>query len=126
LTAGRSGTDPIFGKVWNKSQQNRPMREAVDRAKIKPRISFHGLRHTWASLAVMGGVPLIVVAKNLGHADSRMVERFYGHLSETYVASEIRKRAPRFGVKASRKVLAIRDNLRTQDIIKNRRYHLFQ
>src|SRR5262249_30094035 len=104
LTAGRSGTEPMFGKLWDKSHKNRPMREAVDHAKIRPRISFHGLRHTWASLAVMNGVPLIVVAKNLGHSDSRMVEKHYGHLSETYVASEIRKRAPRFGVKASTKV----------------------
>jgi len=107
LTAGRLGTDPIFGKVWNKSQQNRPMREAVDRAKIKPRISFHGLRHTWASLSVMGGMPLLVVAKNLGHGDSRMVEKQYGHLSESFVASEVRKSAPRFGVTASRKVRAL-------------------
>ncbi len=30
------------------------MIDACKRAKIKPRISFHGLRHTWASLAVMG------------------------------------------------------------------------
>ena len=26
-----------------------------------------GLRHTWASLAVRNGVPLMVVAQNLGH-----------------------------------------------------------
>lgn len=37
-------------------------------------ITFHGLRHTWASLAVMNGVPLLVVAKDLGHRDTRMVE----------------------------------------------------
>jgi hypothetical protein len=43
--------------------------------------SFHALRHTWASLAVMGGVPLLVVAKNLGHVDTRMVEKHYGHLA---------------------------------------------
>jgi integrase len=36
--------------------------------------SFHILRHTWASLAVMNGTPLLVVAKNLGHADTRVVE----------------------------------------------------
>jgi hypothetical protein len=28
------------------------------------------------------GVPLIVVAKNLGHRDTRMVERHYGHLAQ--------------------------------------------
>ena len=38
-----------------------------------------------------------------------MVEKHYGHLSESFVANEIRKRAPRFGIKPSRKVLAILD-----------------
>jgi hypothetical protein len=45
----------------------------------------------------MNGVPLMVVAKNLGHADTRMVERHYGHLAPSYVADAIRKAAPRFG-----------------------------
>ena len=42
----------------------------------------------------------MVVAKNLGHADTRMVERHYGHLAPSYVADEIRKGAPRFGMTA--------------------------
>jgi len=95
LTAGRSGAEPMFGQ-WTKSRHIRPMAEAVARAKIEPRISFHGLRHTWASHAVMNGVPLLVVAKNLGHADSRMVEKHYGHLAPSYVADAIRAGAPRF------------------------------
>ena len=40
----------------------------------------------WASHAVMNGVPLIVVAKNLGHSDTRMVERHYGHLAPSSMA----------------------------------------
>ena len=73
------------------------MREACTRAKITPPIGFHQLRHTWASLAVMNGVPLLVVARNLGHRDTRMVERHYGHLTESYVDDAIRAGAPRFG-----------------------------
>ena len=38
----------------------------------------------------MNGVPLIVVAKNLGHSDTRMVEKHYGHLAPSYVAVAIR------------------------------------
>ena len=67
------------------------MREANARAKLRPRISFHGLRHTWASLSVMAGVPLIVVAKNMGHADTRMVEKHYGHLAPGFIADAIRR-----------------------------------
>jgi integrase len=98
LTAGRAGNEPMFGRQWGVSHQLRPMAEAVTRAKIAPAISFHVLRHTWASHAVMNGVPLLVVAKNLGHADSRMVERHYGHLAPSYIADAIRAGAPRFGM----------------------------
>jgi integrase len=33
----------------------------------RERVSFHTLRHTYASWAVMAGVPLYVVGKALGH-----------------------------------------------------------
>ena len=74
------------------------MAEACARAKIVPPANFHCLRHSYASHVVMAGAPLLVVAKNLGHADARMVERHYGHLSQSYVAEAIRATAPRFGV----------------------------
>ena len=45
----------------------------------------------------MAGVPLMVVSRNLGHADTRMVEKHYGHLAPSYVADAIRAGAPRFG-----------------------------
>jgi integrase len=90
LAAGRGGHELLLpradGKAFNKSNQNARMRDACLRATITPRISFHGLRHSWASLAVMNGVPLLVVAKNLGHSDTRMVERHYGHLAPSYIA----------------------------------------
>ena len=95
LTAGRGGGESMFGQ-WGASHQLRPMAEAVARAKIEPRISFHGLRHTWASLSVMNGVPLMVVARNLGHVDTRMVEKHYGHLAPSFIADAIRAGAPRF------------------------------
>ena len=69
---------------------------AVARARIAPPVTFHGLRHSWASLATMAGVPLMVVAKNLGHVDTRMVEKHYGHLAPSFIADAIRAGAPRF------------------------------
>ena len=99
--AGRAPTDLIFpkedGSKWGTSHQLREMIEACERAKIEPPIGFHQLRHTWASHAVMNGVPLLVVAKNLGHSDTRMVELHYGHLAPSYVADAIRAGAPKFG-----------------------------
>lgn len=107
LTMGRAGSEPMFYKQWGASHQLRPMAEAVERAKIKPAISFHGLRHTWASLAVMSEMPLMVVARNLGHTDTRMVEKHYGHLAPSYITDAIRKHAPRFGFKPERKIVAV-------------------
>jgi integrase len=100
LTAGRAGKDIMLRKAdgtpWQKSEQSRPMAAAVARAKISPPISFHALRHTYASLAIMAGTPLQVVARNLGHSDTRMVEKHYGHLTASYLRDEIRKGAPTF------------------------------
>src|SRR5262249_55473701 len=106
VTAGRAGDALIFaradGEPWGAAHQVRPMRNACQRARISPAIGFHGLRHSWASHAVMNGVPLLVVAKNLGHADTRMTERTYAHLAPSFVADAIRAGAPRFGLKPKR------------------------
>jgi integrase len=95
--AGRRGSDLLLGREWRPGLQARRMAVACERARIDPPITFHGLRHTWASQAVMGGMPLAVVAASLGHADTRMVERTYAHLSAGYVVEQVRKYAPRFG-----------------------------
>jgi len=110
LVAGRS-TDALMlakadGSAWGSSHQIRPMIEACRRAKIA-QAGFHTLRHTAASHNVMGGVPLPVVAHNLGHADTRMTERHYAHMAPSYVAESIRKFAPRFGTVEQSKVVPI-------------------
>lgn len=111
LCAGRRGSETLLrrpsGEPWGPSNQTAPLERACRRAGIVPAINFHGLRHTWASLAVMASVPLHVVGKNLGHADTRMVERHYGHLAPSYIADEVRKGAPRFGLKPEKKVTAL-------------------
>jgi integrase len=111
LCAGRAGDSLIFlrpdGSPWRKSHQARPLREASARAAIKPPATFHTARHTFASHAVMNGVPLMVVAQALGHADTRMVERVYGHLAPSFVAEAIRRGAPKFAFKPDRKVVPL-------------------
>jgi integrase len=110
LAAGKPGDAVLLTKAdaapWKPAHQARPMVEACKRAKIAPPVSFHVLRHTWASLAVMAGGPLMVVARNLGHSDTRMVEKHYGHLAPSYVADAIRAAAPKFGIKPERKVVS--------------------
>ena len=104
LTMGREGSALIFarpdGQPWAKHNQIRRMAEACEHAKVNPPVNFHALRRPWASLAVMAGAPLLVAARNLGHADTRMVEKHYSHLAPSFIADTIRATAPRFGATA--------------------------
>jgi integrase len=110
LCAGRPHDALIFvrsdGSPWRRSMQSVPMAAACAAAKIKS-ANFHCLRHTWASLSIMNGMPLMVAAKNLGHTDTKMVEKHYGHLAPSFVADAIRQHAPTFGF-AKAKVAPLR------------------
>jgi integrase len=77
------------GAGWSHSDQQRPIQDAVKAAQLAP-ITFRGLRHTYASRLAIKAVPLAVIAKQLGHSDTRMVEKHYGHLAPSYVADTIR------------------------------------
>lgn len=96
-TAGRATTDRIFlrndGKVWGPGYQTRPLAAACKKAKIEP-TSFHSLRRTVGSWLAMKGVPLQVIAVQLGHADERITRRHYSHLSPSYVSETIRAAMP--------------------------------
>ena len=101
-TAGKSGAALTLtkadGTAWGKSHQQRPLTAACKAAKIKPAIRFHDLRHTYGSTLAMKGVPMAVIASQLGHADTRMTERHYAHLSPSYVAETIRANFPDLGI----------------------------
>jgi integrase len=110
--AGRDSSALILprsdGSAWGRSHQHSKIAAACQRAKIEPPITFHGLRHTWASLSVMAGMALVVVARNLGHASIKMVEKHYGHLAPSYIRDEIRQRAPTFGLEKKSNVRPLR------------------
>ncbi|MGA7523479.1 MAG: tyrosine-type recombinase/integrase [Acidobacteriaceae bacterium] len=84
---------------WEHSQQRYWMLQACETATIEPAIGFHILRHTYASQLAMNGTPMPVIAALLGHADTRMTEKHYGHLSPSYVADTLRANLPSFGFK---------------------------
>jgi integrase len=111
LTAGRAPRELIFkrsdGEPWGPSHQKRPLEEASRRAKIDPAATFHILRHSYASALATRGVPMGVIASQLGHADTRMTEKHYAHLSPSYVADTIRAALPAFGGGGKSNVVAI-------------------
>jgi integrase len=88
----------IARAAWGKSHQCRVLREACTIAKISPAISFHILRHTYASRLAMRGAPMPVIAAQLGHTDTRMTERHYAHLGPSYVAETVRRTFGELGI----------------------------
>lgn len=108
LAAGRDGGESLLrrrGREWRPHEQVRPIRDACHVARIEG-ASFHTLRHTYASLYLMGGGGLADLAKQLGHTSTRMVETTYGHLADKWRAERARQFAPTLGKKA-RKVRRI-------------------
>lgn len=103
LIAGRPGGEHVFlradGEPWRNHQQVRRMVDVCARAKIDPRIVFHEIRHTYASIYIMQGGGLPDLAEQLGHADTRMVEKHYAHLAATWRRKQARRFAPTLGIK---------------------------
>ena len=104
-----AGADPA-GWVWP-GRDGGPMGEAspgqtLERALIRvgllnhqrrPLVTFHGLRHTAASIMLARGVPLIVVSRQLGHANPQITATVYAHLlsdSELDRAAAVFEEAP--------------------------------
>jgi hypothetical protein len=56
----------------------------------------------------MRGVPMGVIAAQLGHSDTRMTERHYAHLSPSYVADTVRKSFGTLGIVPETSVTMIR------------------
>ncbi len=100
---GRNPAEPMFthmdgeckGKPWGPGHQEQRMRKACKKAGIVPRISIHGLRHTYASLLVLNNVSLQAVSELLGHSSTRMTQR-YAHLSSDHLTEQLKANLPSF------------------------------
>ncbi len=81
------GQEPqwVFPSANGGIPHDRPARRALHRvlrmAGISRRVRLHDLRHTYASLALQRGVPLLVVSRQLGHASIAITADVYGHLA---------------------------------------------
>ena len=83
--------------AWGTGHQRRLMLTACKVAGMDY-VSFHELRHTYASMLVNSGCPLVYVASQLGHTDTRMVEKHYGHIKEDAKAAAILAAMPTLGI----------------------------
>ena len=81
--------EPLFPTKKNEPVKwlSKSFRAVVDRLDLnkgitdrRQRVTFHTLRHTYCSWAVMAGIPLYVVSKAVGHKTTIMTQR-YSHLA---------------------------------------------
>ena len=97
---GKSQGDFMFlrsdGTEWKKDHQRERMKDACAAAKIEKHITFHNLRHTFASLLAMGGTRRELVQKQMGHSSARMTDR-YTHFEKSFEEQTIRHNKPSFG-----------------------------
>ena len=70
------------GNKWGKAHQQRPMREAIKKAKLSSDTTFYALRHTHISRALLAGVNAQVIAENCG-TSVRMIEKHYGKFMQS-------------------------------------------
>jgi integrase len=71
------------GRPYHPERFSREFDRRLDRHHFEPRITLHGLRHTWATLALASGVPTKVVSERLGHSTTAITENVYSHVTPT-------------------------------------------
>lgn len=112
MTVGKKGKELIFskdnGEAWGRNHHSRPMQLACKNGNITPAITFHDLRHTYASLLAQAGADLLTISKLLGHADTRITSRHYAHLCDKTLANAVNRFLPSFGHKKNEKIKPIK------------------
>lgn len=93
----RVETEYIFpddeGKIASGGLRNRIYRIFE---KVKVAGNVKSLRSTFASNAVMSGMPIYTVSKLLGHHDVKITEKHYAHLAPDYLGAAITMLQPKW------------------------------
>jgi integrase len=105
---GKLEDDLVFvntdGRQWS-DRYKHLFRRVVNEVRLPQETVFHCLRHTYASQLVGAGVPLPVVAKQLGHESTSTVDKIYGHLAPQQAEEEVNRRftplSPDFAARAA-------------------------
>ena len=100
LTAGRASSEQVFlrgdGRHWAQADARRPVADAVAAAQLVD-VTFKATRATYGKLLLQATRDIEMVAKALGHSDSRITRKHYAQ----YLPSELQlavARLPALGV----------------------------
>lgn len=76
------------GGYMSEREEITPLLSAAKRAGLGRRVTWHTLRHTFASHLVMRGASLYAVSQLLGHRDVKVTQR-YAHLAPAHAAQAV-------------------------------------
>lgn len=66
------------GNPYDPGEFTKAVKRRTEAAGL-PHIAVHGLRHTYATLALKAGVPVEVLSRRLGHSDPSVTYKIYAH-----------------------------------------------
>jgi integrase len=111
ITAGRDPEEWMFlradGSRWGEADHMRPMRAAVEKAKLPAETVTYSLRHTYASQSIMAGMNPQLLAENMG-TSVRMLEQNYGKFFASVRRQMIEAAAPKLGLSINGNVVPLR------------------
>ena len=76
----------------------RAVATAARAAELPDWVGVHTLRHTYATQALLNGVPIHVVSRSLGHSSIAITADTYGHLTDDAASSAAAKVADALGL----------------------------
>jgi site-specific recombinase XerD len=101
VTRGKQPGDILLpredGAQWGKSQQHRPMKAVLKAAKLPLTASMYTVRHTYISRAIENGMPLTLIAENVGTSVA-MISKHYAHILARVRRELVERTAPRLRV----------------------------
>ena len=101
IAAGKKSRDILLpradGERWGKNHHQRGVIAALKEAELPKSATIYTMRHTYISLAGMGGFPIHAVAKNVG-TSVKMIEKHYGKFFSEDFRNLVQKHAPKLRV----------------------------
>ncbi|GAB2023780.1 site-specific integrase [Pseudolactococcus yaeyamensis] len=77
--------------VPNIATANKSLKLLLTSLKISPIITTKGARHTYGSVLLHKGISKEIVAKVLGHRDTNMLDKVYGHILDEKIENEFQE-----------------------------------
>ncbi len=74
----------MYGNIMHVHTPSSWWADFIKRHKCLPKVTFHGLRHTAATMMLKNGIPVTVVSGVLGHAQTSTTLNVYAHVIESW------------------------------------------